>query len=247
MAKTIVVAALTLLLGIFIGGIGPRAELARARTELAAAQAKAKRGSDAALPLALGLGSLAAARRAAEARADAEQEGQGAVRRVPRFNPPETPAPDPEEAAGAARPDAGHKNPLHDKEAFAAAKTAQDLRAAQFRAAFVEKAQLSSAGVAALDASIKQMNDELAQVAVEVESRWTRMLETREKPRPRDFADVGARVLEAYRKADDRFTSALDDRAKGAIGASEFDLLTQIDLGSFERLTGIISRLEDVE
>ena len=44
MAKTIAIAALSLLLGIFLGGLGPRADLTRARNELAEAEARGKSG-----------------------------------------------------------------------------------------------------------------------------------------------------------------------------------------------------------
>ena len=93
--KTVLVGALTLLLGLFLGGLGPRAELRRARTELTQAREAAASGGVGLLP-ALGLGGLAAARDRAQS---------DARRRVPKFNPPDKP--EPSAAAAPTAPDPG--------------------------------------------------------------------------------------------------------------------------------------------
>jgi hypothetical protein len=68
MGKLLVAGALAVLLGVFVGGVGPRAELRRARAEIAELKAAAARGGGAAaLPLALGVGSLVAAQQRARA------------------------------------------------------------------------------------------------------------------------------------------------------------------------------------
>jgi hypothetical protein len=76
------------------------------------------------------------------------------------------------------------------------------------------------------------MNAELTKVADEVANQ----LRGRPKLAPRDMADIGARVLDVYRQADDRFKQTLDQRGKAALQNTDFDLLTQVDLGAFERL-----------
>ena len=50
------------------------------------------------------------------------------------------------------------------------------------------------------------------------------------------MADIGAQVLDIYRQADDRFKAGLDDNGRSALDRTDFDLLTQVDLGAFERL-----------
>src|SRR4051812_44397465 len=60
--KTVIIAAAALLAGLFLGGLGPRAELRRTKQELAEAKAASKQGIGSALPLALGMGGLMAAR-----------------------------------------------------------------------------------------------------------------------------------------------------------------------------------------
>ncbi|HEY0707482.1 MAG TPA: hypothetical protein VGG33_11830, partial [Polyangia bacterium] len=159
--KVIVAAAIALLLGIFIGGLGPRAELARAQEARAEAEARARQAGGAGLPLALGLGSLAAARAQADRAASDERT------RVPRFVPSDPNRDDVAPDAGANPREiaiARGANPVDvdagaatRRNAFRAAQAAADLRAAQFRAAFLEEARLPPAGVAAVDASVKTM------------------------------------------------------------------------------------------
>jgi hypothetical protein len=236
--KTVLVGALTLLLGIFLGGLAPRAELRRTRQELAAAKEAAASGGAGLLP-ALGLGGLAAARERAQA---------DARRRVPRFTPqPEKAAPDPVEpqpagarAGEAEREKAGTDGERRrgrlfggDGEGFAAAKAAADLRAAQFRAAFIDEARLSPERQTALDSTMKSMNDEFAKAAAEIAET---MASKGKAVSPRDMADVGVRLLDIYRRADDAMKAGLDDTARAALERTRFDALTQIDLQSFQKL-----------
>jgi hypothetical protein len=229
MGKLIVVAALALVAGIFIGGVGPRAELARTRTELELARSASRGGGASALPFALGLGGLVAAQNQARERAQAAPA-------PPRFQqPPEHPAPGEARAAevpgGEGAGDDGG-NPLGGPEVFAAARTAAALRAAQYREAFFHKAQLSREAQAAVNATVADMNRELAAATKEL----TAALGDRPKVSPRDMADVGARVLDIYRRSDDRFKSGLDDHGRAAVEKTDFDLLTQIDIGALEGL-----------
>jgi hypothetical protein len=227
--KTVLVGALTLLLGLFLGGLGPRAELRRTRKELVAAKEAAANGGAGLLP-ALGLGGLAAARDRAQARAS-----------VPRFNPPEkerAAEPPPERAPQAPAPTENEGEPrrrprMFDGDGFAAAKAAADLRAAQFRAAFVSEARLSPEKVNALDGTIAAMNDEFAKAASEIADSIASKGKT---VRPRDMADVGVRLLDIYRRADDAFKAGLDDAGRAALEKTQFDPLTQIDMEAFRKL-----------
>jgi hypothetical protein len=233
MGKLLVVGALALLVGVFAGGVGPRAELRRSQAEVADLRAAAARcGGAAALPLALGVGSLVAAQQRARAQAPAP----------PRFVPADPqggpPAPDPDQD-DRGRGDAGAGRSL-DGKALAAARAAADVRAAQYRAAFAQEAQLTEAGQAAMDQAIARMNQELGRMGDEVAAQ----LESKSKLSPRDMADVGARVLDIYRKADDGFKAGLDERGRAALDRTDFDLLTQVDLGAFERLAERVSTMQ---
>jgi hypothetical protein len=217
--RTVAAAAVALLAGLFLGGIRPRAELRQAQKDLADARDAAEHGgSAAALPLALGVGSLVAARDRA--------------RSVPRFLTPDggTAASDDDESNRGERR-RGRRGWFGDAgaERFAAVKAAADVRAAQFRAAFVDEAHLSPERQTTLDQAIDGMNSQLAR---EVEA-ITASLRTRppgQKVRPREMADIGARLLDVYRRADDSFSASLDEQGKAARERTEFDLLTQVDL-----------------
>jgi hypothetical protein len=184
------------------------------------------------LPLALGLGSLAAARGLADSRAggdDPARPGELGVKRVPRFVPAGS-------QAGDDHGDLDADRKARRERGFAAAKTAADLRAAQFRSAFVDQADLDGQGQAALDATVAGMNAEFGRAADEIVAAMAAKQANHEKLAPRDFADVGARVLDIYRRADDQFKAGLDQNGKTAMAKTDFDLLTQIDLGKFEQL-----------
>jgi hypothetical protein len=217
--RTVAAAALALLAGLFLGGIRPRAELKQAQRELAEArEAAAHGGSAAALPLALGVGSLMAARERA--------------RSVPRFLVPDGGATS--ESAGSESGDDRRRRRRGwfgdgGAERFAAVKAAADVRAAQFRAAFADEAHLSPDRQVTLDQAIDGMNAQLARAVDEI----TASLRTRppgQKVRPREMADIGARLLDVYRKADDTFAASLDAQGRAARERTEFDLLTQVDL-----------------
>jgi hypothetical protein len=125
-------------------------------------------------------------------------------------------------------------------EAFAAAKSAADVRAAQFRAAFFDEARLSPEQQNAFEQTVDQMNKDFAKEADEI----AEMLRKKgEKVRPRDMADIGARLLEVYRRADDSFTGSLDEQARAARDRTEFDILTQVDVGAFRKLAETMETL----
>jgi hypothetical protein len=230
--KIAVLVAAALLAGLFIGGLRPAAELRALKEELAEARESAARArSSAALPFALGMGSLVAARDRAHS--------------VPRFvvpldagapaaAEPSTPRPD-----GGGRP---RRTFLGDAgaEAFAAIKTAADVRAAQFRAAFVEEAGLSPEKEQSLGQTIDRMNREFAAAADEIADA---LQAKGQRVRPREMADIGAKLLDIYRRADDSFTATLDATGRAALDRTQFDVLTQVDFGSFRRLAETMESL----
>jgi hypothetical protein len=225
--RTVVVGAIALLAGLFLGGMGPRAELRQARKDLADAKESATRArSSAALPLALGMGSLMAARDRAQS--------------VPHFVTPDGGAEPPGN-----RPDGGgrpRRSLLGDAgvEAFAAMKTAADLRAAQFRSAFIDEAGLTPEKEQTFQGTVDKMNQEFAKAAEEI----AETLRTKgQKIRPRDMADIGSKLLEIYRRADDSFTAGLDENGRAAQSRTQFDVLTQVDIGSFRRLAETMESL----
>jgi hypothetical protein len=224
--KTVVAAAIALLAGLFLGGMGPRAELRQVKKDLAEAKEAASRArSSATLPLALGMGSLMAARDRAQS--------------VPRFVVPDGGAPEPARD----RPDGGRARRMFGDggaQAFAAMKGAADLRAAQFRTAFVDEAGLTPEKEQTFQGVIDKMNQEFAKAADEIAQSLTAK---GQKVRPRDMADIGAKLLDIYRRADDSFSAGLDDNGRAAQSRTQFDVLTQVDIGGFKRLADTMEQL----
>jgi hypothetical protein len=227
--KMVVVGAIALLAGLFFGGMGPRSELRQVKKELAEAREAASRArSSAALPLALGMGSLMAARDQAQA--------------VP---PPRFVVPDGGTASAPSgpRPDGGRGRRMFGDggaEAFSAMKTAADLRATQFRTAFFDEAGFTPEKEQTFQGTIDKMNQEFAKAADEI----AQTLKAKgQKVKPRDMADIGAKLLEIYRKADDSFTAGLDDNGRAAQSRTQFDVLTQVDIGSFRQLAETMEQL----
>jgi hypothetical protein len=224
--KTVVAAAVALLAGLFFGGMGPRAELREVKKELAEAKENAARArSSSALPLALGMGSLMAARDRAQT--------------VPRFVVPDAGAADPPRD----RPDGGRRRIFSGDggaEVFKTMKTAAELRAAQFRTAFVEEAGLTPEKEQAVQQVIDKMNQDFAKAADAIAES---LKAKGQKVRPRDMADIGSRLLDIYRHADDAFTAGLDDTGRAAMARTQFDVLTQVDIGGFQRLAETMEQL----
>lgn len=228
--KTVVAAAIALLAGLFFGGMGPRSELRQVKKELAEAkEAAARARSSAALPLALGMGSLMAAQDRAQAVPP------------PRFVVPDGGATAAEPAGQ--RPDGGRVRRMFGDagaEAFATMKAAADLRATQFRTAFFDEAGLTPEKEQTFQGTIDKMNQEFAKAADEI----AETLKTKgQKVKPREMADIGARLLEIYRRADDSFTAGLDDAGRAAQNRTQFDVLTQVDIGAFRKLAETMEEL----
>jgi hypothetical protein len=119
-------------------------------------------------------------------------------------------------------------------------KSAADLRAAQFRSAFVDEAGLSPEKEQSFQGVIDKMNQEFTKAADEIAET---LKAKGQKVRPRDMADVGAKLLEIYRRADDAFSAGLDDSGRAAQSRTQFDVLTQVDIGGFQRLADTMEQL----
>ncbi len=224
--KTILTAALALIVGLFLGSLPLRSELRKTKDELAAAKDDAARaGNSMSLPLVLGLGSLAAAR--GQGGAPGQRAG------VPNFIVPDaSPSVGDEGGRGPDRPDGGRRRGF-SAEGMVAAKAAADLRAAQFRTAFFDEARLPPDKQAAVEGVIKTMNDELGKAADELAEK---LRTGDQKASPRDMADIGVKLLEVYRRGDDQLKASLDPDAKAAKEKTNFDLFNQVDVGAFTKL-----------
>jgi hypothetical protein len=238
--KTILAAALALILGLFLGGMPLRSELRKTKAELSAAKLEAEAAREAgagqgagALPM-LGLSSLLAAR---EQQISAEEQAA----RVPQFVVPDAGAAAAagERSGGDAGADGRRRRGFNLKD-LPEVRAAAALRAAQFRSAFLEEAHLSPGQEAEVDAVVKSLNDEVAKAADELAETFR----TRgKKLGTRDMIDVGAKMLDIYRRSDDRLNGVLDANAQAAKEKTRFDLTNQLDIGGLGNLAEAMETL----
>ncbi len=236
--KTILLAALALIVGLFLGSLPLRSELRQAKKDLNTAreEAAAASGGGGLSMAALGLGSLGVAR---------QRRGADGAHAVPNFVVPDAGAAGtgdngPTTGDGQDAGAEGRRRRGFSAEGMQAAKAAADLRAAQFRAAFFEEARLPPEKQALVEATIKTMNDELAQGADQMAEA---MRARGQKIGPRDMADLGVKLLEVYRRGDDQLKGALDPATTAAKDKTNFDLMNQIDVGSFAKLAETMEML----
>jgi hypothetical protein len=110
-----------------------------------------------------------------------------------------------------------------------------EVRATQYRAAFLDEARLTATEQGAFDTAIADLNRTLAAEA----QRATALIGQIGDPasvRPRAVADIAAGLLDAYRRSDDALRAALSPGARAAMERTRFDLLTQVDLEVFRTL-----------
>jgi len=230
--KTVMIPTIALLVGLFLGGLGPRADVRRLAAELVEAKreaeaARACGGERQSLFPVAALGALAAA---------AGQRTQAPVP-PPRFVKP---------TGGGAEvsvPDAGAERRRRGRlpaESLAAAKVSVEMVGAMQRAQFFDQARLSVDKQAVFDELVKKMNAEIAKATEDL----VRMTQAQGSGRPtfRPVADAATRVLEVYRRADDELKAGLDDVGRAALDKTRFDIISQIDLGAFEKVAQAAQR-----
>jgi hypothetical protein len=236
--RWVIVAAVALAIGFVAGGYAPRTELEKAKQELAEARAQIERGERDRMTWMAGLNGLLAQRAAAPAVAPSAPPRPQAIQAQGAAPPPENPAEeDGDEGQGddGAEGDGGAhvRFDPKDPKSFDTMRSAAELRAGQYRAAFVEAAHLDARKQQALDEIIHGMN---AEVARESERLAAELAQGAGKLRTREMVHVGLAMGQIYQRADDRLGQLLDPTQQAAAATTGFDLLTQVDLQSVRGL-----------
>jgi hypothetical protein len=230
--KLVAVAAVTLVLGLILGGLPPRAELRRVEKQLAEAVAQdcgGQVGRDLALLLGQGGGldrptpqeeALARPAEIAEAHPGAEQE-------VARFD---------------AEIEAAEQEVASDLEEFAAsgeelelARTALDLRRAQSRAALVEDTDPSDEQLDAIDQAYGDMNEVLVGLSAEL----AEMLATGDTPGRKDAMTFAADALDAMLAAEQSVEGLLEAEQLDGLDEDVLNPFNYIDPQVLDSLEGL--------
>lgn len=231
-------AVIALVMGIVVGAWQPRGELLAMRTELDAM--KTAGGKPCRASAADSLRDLLRA-------PGATGSGGRTVRNVA---PTDAPAPPDDAGAPEGEPvPEGELDPnapsiaLSDEEAMAqgqeAMRAALDARRAQALAALTEQADLEEADVAAVNAAMKQMNDELS---VQVDAMVTEAVQDGEIDR-REMLEFAAEALDVVLAADDRMRDIIPPEVYAEIDASAVDPLSYLSGATLDPL----ARLKDVK
>lgn len=230
--KTVAIAAVTLVLGLVLGGLPPRAELRKVEQQLEQARAQdcsGQVGRDLALLLGQGAG----------ARAPTPQE-QALDR------PAEIAAEHPEAVELAAEIDAefevaefevatGLEELAASGEELEIARAALDLRRAQSRAALVEDADPSDEQLDAIDQAYSDMNE----VLVDLSDELVDMLASGQEPNRRDGMEFAADALDAMIVAERSVEGLLDAEQLDGMDPDVLNPFNYIDPGIIDALEGL--------
>lgn len=226
---------IALVVGIVLGAFQPRGELLEVRAELDALKTAGGKPCRAS---------------AADSLRDLLRAPGGAVddsRRVRNAAPADAGAPTDEGVAtGGATVEGGEGDPsapVSDADAFEkgqeAMSAALDARRAQALAALTEQADLDEEDVAAVNAAMKQMNDELG---AQIDAMVTSAVSDGELDR-RDMMEFGAEALDVVLAADDRMRDIIPPEVYAQIDASAVDPLSYISGETLDT----VARLKDVK
>lgn len=225
------VGAVALMVGLVLGGIGPRAELRELRselTELAAKPCRSAVGPGIASVLsrgALGGGAPARAPVLAEpAAAPVKQEAEGEWRSEGEGEGTTVQWSFGEDAGGQDTPEGG----------VDAMRQALAVRKAQARAALREQGDLDDGQLAAIDAAVEEMNLALTAVAADLQEQG--QLATLDDRRSMLY--LAADSLDAVIEADSRIRETLSPEQLAAVEDEAVDPLSYLDPSVLERFMG---------
>ncbi len=229
--KHVAIAAITLVLGLVLGGLPPRAELRRTQQELEEAQA-ADCSGQVGRDLALLLGQGAAAPRtpqeeAIDRPAEIAAEHPEAVEVAEQI--------DAEMEAAEAEVATGLEELAASGEELELARTALDLRRAQSRAALVEDADPSDEQLEAIDQAWTDMNE----VLVDLSDELVGMLAEGQEPTRRDAMGFAADALDAMLVAEQSIEGLLDADQLGDLEEDALNPFNYIDPGIIDALEGL--------
>lgn len=228
--RAFMIAAFMFVVGLVLGGVKPRAEVAELREKIEDLE-----DNDCGPGLRSELAQLLSA---------------GANRRPPPADPAlkygdpeEIAAKNPEVAEAvaeeqAAREQAGAemsaaaKQVASDAEGLQAARTALELRRAQARQALVEGAEPSDAQLETIDAAVETMNASLSVLADELVAT----LESGEEPSRRDAMAFAADALDTLINAEDQIYDALSPEQREAVEEGAIDPFSYVDPALIDKL-----------
>lgn len=236
--KHVAIAAIALVLGLILGGLGPRSDMRKLEKKYAAMDdgpCKSTLGSDLATLMGGGFGKDLPNTR------PTRNERKPATNALGDRDPDVIAAENPEAAELVAEMKAGEEEGAEelveeladgiDEEQLQLARTALELRRAQARASLIEDAEPGETQLETIDMAVNAMNDSLNSLASEL----TDMINEGVEPTRRDAMEFAAEALDAMLVAEDSMRGALDS-----------DQLDQLEDGSLDPFSYVDPNLVDV-
>lgn len=238
--KHVAVAAIALVLGIVLGGLGPRSDLRKLEQKYAEMEdgpCKSTFGSD--------LATLMGGGFTPDAPAERPKRNQPETNPLGDRDPDVIAAENPEAAElveEMARNEEEGREELAedlsegiDEEQLELARTALELRRAQARAALVEDADPDEVQLESIDNAVRDMNDSLNNLAEEL----TTMINEGETPTRRDALEFAADALDTMIVAEDSMRDALDADQLEALEEGALDPFSYVDPGLIDVLESL--------
>lgn len=215
------IAAATFLLGLVVGGIGPRGEVADLQQEVFRLEREASRGGNAGRELA------ALITKGLENRAPGQDGITIAPVRPPDATDDGGPPPDQHVGTREIPGEDAPPPPVADEgpRTLEAARDALAVRRRQARAALLEDVDPTEDQEAEIDAAFDDMNVELEAIAREVVD----IVNTQGEPSRRDMMRLGADTLDAMVVAEDRVLAVLDPGQRDAVRPEATDPASFVD------------------
>ncbi len=227
--KHVAVAAIALVLGLILGGLGPRNDMRKLEkkyAEMDDGPCKSTLGTDLAALMGGGFGQEPDAR-------PTRNDRRPATNPLGDRDPDVIAAENPEAAELVAEMESedGAEELAEDlaegldEEQLQLARTALELRRAQARAALVEDAEPDETQLESIDIAVNEMNESLTNLAEEL----TTMIADGEEPTRRDAMEFAADALDTMLLAEDAMRGALDPDQLDLLDDGSLDPFSYVD------------------
>ncbi len=210
----IVVGAGALLLGLLLGGMGPRAQVRALEAKLAESRRCDEGIADDLAAMFGGRPWSPKARRRVSTPVSAPVVAEPDEPRVPDAGSPGTPA-----------PEDGDNTTVDREEVLALARDTLELRYTQAREALIQRADPTPEQLEAIDAAIQRMNDDLFALA----ETFLEEAKRDGQPSRRDTMEFAADTLDVLLKAEDALRDQLDEEQLAALDEESLDPTAYIE------------------
>lgn len=218
--KNLVIAALALLVGVVVGGFGPRWQIQKLDRQILELESRPCDGSG----LGSGLAAVLGASRPPPVQPPEPEPPAPDLAPEPAADTDTAPQPDPPPVAVIEPAPPGFQGGLPEG-GMDAAREALELRRTQARAALIEDAGADEDQIAEIDAAFGKMNDELLVLAEDLADT----MQQGQEPTRRETMEFAADALSIMLDAEDKVNGALDAEQREGLSEASVDPTSYLD------------------